>query len=187
MSKFNLTFRGEIVEGHDPEEVRLRLAELLGTEDDSVLQRCFSGDPVVLRRDLERKEAAELYAKLRRKGIRVDLVKIGERGDLHAGETVGSRPISNGETEAKRPNIDSPGTANTSTSAGKRSDSSAEKAATSSKVNHSGRAASGASKTRSRSVATDTLSAQAKKKPDTGEQELRQVALQQKENALASA
>ena len=87
MNRFNLTFRGEIVEGRDPEQVRARLADLLGMKDPAVLQRCFSGDPVVLRRNLERKEAAELYARLRRMGIHVDLVKIGERGDLHAGET----------------------------------------------------------------------------------------------------
>jgi hypothetical protein len=87
VNRFNLTFRGEIVEGHDPEQVRARLAELLDIEDPGLLQRCFSGDPVVLRRNLERKEAAELYARLRRMGIHVDLVKIGERGDLHAGET----------------------------------------------------------------------------------------------------
>lgn len=87
MNRFNLTFRGEIVEGHDPEQVRDRLAQLLTIDDPVVLQRCFSGDPVVLRRNLERKEAAELYARLRRLGVHVDLVKIGERGDLHAGET----------------------------------------------------------------------------------------------------
>tara|TARA_R110001592_G_scaffold363323_1_gene684064 strand:- start:173336 stop:176038 length:2703 start_codon:yes stop_codon:yes gene_type:complete len=87
VNRFNLTFRGEIVEGHDPEQVRARLAQLLTIDDPAMLQRCFSGDPVVLRRDLERKEAAELYARLRQMGIHVDLVKIGERGDLHAGET----------------------------------------------------------------------------------------------------
>ncbi|MEM8561397.1 MAG: hypothetical protein AAGF57_04145 [Pseudomonadota bacterium] len=126
MSKFNLTFRGEIVEGHDPEEVRRRLAELLGTDDRSVLQRCFSGDPVVLRRSVERKEAAELYAKLRRKGIRVDLVKISDRGDLHVGETDKAPPSierktarSNRETErydeSAKPTTKLPRAASTST------------------------------------------------------------------------
>ncbi len=88
MNRFNLTFRGEILEGHDPAQVQTRLAQLLSIDDPALLKRCFSGDPVVLRRNLERKEAAALYARLRQLGILAELVKIGERGDLHAGEAV---------------------------------------------------------------------------------------------------
>ena len=88
MNRFNLTFRGEIIEGHDPAQVRSRLAKLLAINDPALLQRCFSGDPVVLRRNLERKEAAGLYARLRRLGIHVELVKISDRGDLHGSDAV---------------------------------------------------------------------------------------------------
>ena len=88
MNRFNLTFRGEILEGHDPEQVKARLAAILAIDDPAQLQRLFCGDPVVLRRNMERKEAAELYARLRQQGIQAELVKIGERGDLHSGEGV---------------------------------------------------------------------------------------------------
>ena len=87
MNRFNLTFRGEIIEGHDPEQVKTRLARMLAIDDPAKLQRLFSGDPVVLRRNMERKEAAGLYARLRQQGIQAELVKIGERGDLHSGKT----------------------------------------------------------------------------------------------------
>ncbi len=87
MNRFNLTFRGEIIEGHDPEQVKTRLARMLAIDDPAKLQRLFSGDPVVLRRNMERKEAAGLYARLRQQGIQAELVKIDERGGLHSGKT----------------------------------------------------------------------------------------------------
>lgn len=80
MNRFNLTFSGEILPGHDPERVKARLAEALGIDDPQYLQRCFSGETVVLRRDLERKSAAEHYAKLHRLGAHAVLVKTSARG-----------------------------------------------------------------------------------------------------------
>ena len=102
MNRFNLTFRGEIIEGHDPELAKARMAQLLEIDDPALLQRCFSGDPVVLRRNLERREAAELYARLRRLGVHAELVRIGARGDLHSGEKAGStatRQVEAGQAE----------------------------------------------------------------------------------------
>jgi len=105
LSRFNLTFRGDIVAGHDPEQVRRRLAAEFGVDDAGRLQDFFSGDPVVLARSLERKEAAELYARLRRLGMQTELVKIGERGDLHAGETTGTRSAGSSSTQASTPRV----------------------------------------------------------------------------------
>ncbi|MEE4146736.1 MAG: hypothetical protein V2I26_18160, partial [Halieaceae bacterium] len=90
MNRFNLTFSGEIIEGHDPELAQAGMAHVLAIDDPDLIQRCFSGNTVVLRRNLERREAAELYARLRRFGVHAELVKIGERGDLHGGEKVSS-------------------------------------------------------------------------------------------------
>jgi hypothetical protein len=86
VNRFNLTFSGEFIDGHDPELARARMAQLLEIDDPDLLQRCFSGERIVLRRNMERREAAELYARLRRVGVLAELVKIGERGDLHGGE-----------------------------------------------------------------------------------------------------
>ncbi len=86
MNRFNLTFSGEFIEGHDRELAKARMAQLLEIDDSDLLQRGFSGERIVLRRNLERREAAELYARLRRIGVHSELVKIGERGDLHGGE-----------------------------------------------------------------------------------------------------
>ena len=86
MNRFNLTFSGEFIEGHDPELAKARMAQLLEIDDPDLLQRCFSGERIVLRRNMERRDAAELYARLRRLGVHAELVKIGERGDLHGGE-----------------------------------------------------------------------------------------------------
>jgi hypothetical protein len=79
VAKFNLTFRGKILEGHDREQAKSRLAELFAIHDPARLRQCFSGDLVVLSRDLNRKEAAESYARLRRLGIETELVKLEER------------------------------------------------------------------------------------------------------------
>ena len=64
--------------------MRTSLARELAIEDPARLQDYFSGDPVVLRRNMERKEAAELYARLQQMGIQVELVKIPDRGSLQS-------------------------------------------------------------------------------------------------------
>jgi hypothetical protein len=96
VAKFNLTFRGKILEGHDREQVETRLAELFAIHDPARLRQCFSGDLVVLSRDLDRKEAAESYARLRRLGIETELVKLEER---HTARD--STPTTNPKAEAK--------------------------------------------------------------------------------------
>ena len=97
MAKFNLTFRGKILEGHDREQVETRLAELYAIHDPARLRQCFSGDVVVLSRDLNRKEAAESYARLRRLGIETELVKLDDRN----GARDGKPPATNSPSEAK--------------------------------------------------------------------------------------
>ncbi len=97
MAKFNLTFRGKILEGHDRKQVETRLAELFAIHDPARLRQCFSGDVVVLSRDLNRKQAAESYARLRRLGMETELVKLDERN----GARDSKPPATNAPTEAK--------------------------------------------------------------------------------------
>lgn len=92
MNRFNLTFRGEILPGYDPEQVKTRLGVMLDISDPGKLQQCFSGDPVVLSRNLERKDAADLYAKLRRTGIVTELVVLDERATVRSHRQTNPEP-----------------------------------------------------------------------------------------------
>ncbi|MDX1734130.1 MAG: hypothetical protein R3228_07180, partial [Halioglobus sp.] len=76
MNKFNLTFSGEILSDRDPGDVRLRFAEAFSIDDPQRLERFFSGDTIILRRNLERKAAAQCYQEMRDIGVVAELVKI---------------------------------------------------------------------------------------------------------------
>ena len=76
MNRFNLTFRGEFLPGQDRERAKLRFAQLFGIDDRTRLDSFFSGRTVILRRNLDRKTAAEYYAKLRELGVHAQLVKV---------------------------------------------------------------------------------------------------------------
>ncbi len=76
MNRFNLTFKGEIQPGKDPGRVKARFGKLFGIDDPQRLDRFFSGDTVILRRNLDRKAAAEYFSKLRKLGAEAELVKV---------------------------------------------------------------------------------------------------------------
>ncbi len=57
MKCFDLTFKGDILPGFDPDQVRANLAELFQINDPLVLDELFSGDAFVLRSNLDRKSA----------------------------------------------------------------------------------------------------------------------------------
>ncbi len=88
MQRYNLTFCGDIQPGCNPVKVRQRFAELLEINDREYLNQCFSGDPVVLVGGLERKEAADLYRRLDRVGVVVELIAMPATDETdEAGET----------------------------------------------------------------------------------------------------
>ena len=78
VNRFNLTFSGEILAGHDPAQVRLRFANLFEIDDPVRLERFFSGETIVLRRNLERKAAAQCYHELHLIGALAALVKVAD-------------------------------------------------------------------------------------------------------------
>ncbi|KZX60593.1 hypothetical protein A3709_00545 [Halioglobus sp. HI00S01] len=80
MNKFNLTFWGEILPGRDPAKVKARFAKMFDIRDPEQLERFFSGETIILRRNIERKVAAEYYAKLRKLGVEAELRKIDASG-----------------------------------------------------------------------------------------------------------
>ena len=76
MNKFNLTFKGEILPGKNPQRVRTAFAKLFGIDDPERVEGFFSGETIILRRDLDRKTAADYFAKLRKLGAVSELEKV---------------------------------------------------------------------------------------------------------------
>tara|TARA_R110002124_G_scaffold1768_4_gene10929 strand:- start:2466 stop:5495 length:3030 start_codon:yes stop_codon:yes gene_type:complete len=90
VNRFNLTFSGEILAGEDIEQARLRFADKFGIDDQARLAKFFSGETIILRRNLERKEAAELYYQLQLMGLASTLVKVATADT--ADETIDTAP-----------------------------------------------------------------------------------------------
>jgi hypothetical protein len=82
VNTFNLTFWGEILPGRDPKTVKARFAKLFDIRDAQRLEHFFSGEQIILRRNLDRKVAAEYYAKLRKLGVETALVKVGAESSV---------------------------------------------------------------------------------------------------------
>ena len=75
MNRFNLSFRGEILPGHDPAIARRNFARLFAIRDPQRIEQFFSGKPVVLRRNLDPKRAASWQLRMRGFGLRAELVE----------------------------------------------------------------------------------------------------------------
>ena len=76
MNKFNLTFNGEILPEKDPTVVKLAFGKMFFIDDPDWLERCFSGDTIVMRRNLERKEASQYFHAMQVMGAVATLVNI---------------------------------------------------------------------------------------------------------------
>ena len=83
VNTFNLTFSGEILAGKDPAAVKLSFGKMFAIDDPVRLEHCFSGETVVMRRNLERKKAARYYHEMQVLGAGGALVKVtaGARAD----------------------------------------------------------------------------------------------------------
>ena len=76
MNKFNLTFTGKILPGYDPERVKAEFGRLFLIDEPARIEQFFAGKSVTLRRNLDRKAAGTLYAKLHKAGADVALEKV---------------------------------------------------------------------------------------------------------------
>jgi len=76
VNRFNLTFSGEILAGHDPAQVKRRFGKMFAIDDPVRLDRFFNGQTIILRRNLERKAAAQYYHELHLLGVNAALVKV---------------------------------------------------------------------------------------------------------------
>lgn len=103
VNKFNLTFSGEILAGHDPAQVKLRFARMFAIDDPVRLERFFSGETVILRRNLERKAAAQCYHELHLLGALAALVKVPADDAEPASTPAASTPPAKAAKAARRP------------------------------------------------------------------------------------
>ncbi len=62
--------------GRDPARARARFAEIFDISDEALLEHYFSGETLIVRRNLDRKEGGSYYARLRKHGLESALVKI---------------------------------------------------------------------------------------------------------------
>ncbi|PLW82319.1 hypothetical protein CWI75_11145 [Kineobactrum sediminis] len=79
MQRFNLTFSGEILPGKAPAVVKARFGRLFGIGDPDRVEQFFSGKEIILRRNLDPREAAEFYARLRGLGALPALAKVAPK------------------------------------------------------------------------------------------------------------
>ncbi|MEH6588722.1 MAG: hypothetical protein V7746_00615 [Halioglobus sp.] len=75
MNIFNLTFRGSVLPGYDPEKVKVAFGKYFNIDDRERIDALFCGDSTVLREDLDRKTAAALYVETHKMGLDVVLEK----------------------------------------------------------------------------------------------------------------
>lgn len=76
MEKFNITFSGETLPGHDLVTVKQRFATHFHIEDSHRIDAFFTGKQITLRRNLDKAEAAGVYVALRQMGIVTHIEKV---------------------------------------------------------------------------------------------------------------
>ena len=95
MNKFNLTFSGKILPGKDPVQVKLRFGKMFGIDDPVRLERFFTGQTIILRRNLERKAAAQYFHELHLLGAVAALVKVTDDDTADAVASTPAAPPKN--------------------------------------------------------------------------------------------
>jgi len=71
--KFNIVFDGSVINGSDPLEVKTRVKQLFKL-DDAAADRMFSGSPIVIKKNVDRKTATQFQKALSNAGARVQLM-----------------------------------------------------------------------------------------------------------------
>jgi hypothetical protein len=73
MESYNVVFSGVIADGFDLEEVAISLREAFGISSEAKIKQVFSGNRVVLKKDLDRGTAWQFKEKLGDMGIVAEL------------------------------------------------------------------------------------------------------------------
>ena len=98
--RYRLVFRGEVLEGQHKAVVKRRLTELMKL-DEARLEKLFSGSPVVVKRDVDRKTAARYQALFKQAGGRLRVLAEQPGNDV-AQDTAAPAP---GRTAAAAPTV----------------------------------------------------------------------------------
>jgi hypothetical protein len=104
--RFQLMFRGEILDGQHKAVVKKRLAQLLNIVDDRV-QGLFAGEPVVIKKDVDRATAARYQDEFKKAGARLRVT-----GDADAAADPADTPsdvFSDADASGEDPTIADPG------------------------------------------------------------------------------
>ncbi len=117
---FNVVFAGEISGKADPAVVRANLAKLFNAND-AVLDRLFSGQPVAIKKMVNRETAMLLRARMKQAGANTRMVQVDEQGRPVASAPVAEAPpvgsmadrvvrlaAEQAKTEAAKPKADAP-------------------------------------------------------------------------------
>jgi hypothetical protein len=100
--RFQLMFRGEILDGQHKAVVKGRLAQLLNIDDDRA-QRLFAGEPVVIKKDVDRATAGRYQAEFKKAGARLRVT-----GDADAAADPADTPA-DADASGEDPTIAEPG------------------------------------------------------------------------------
>lgn len=71
-ARYNIVFRGELVSGADPDQVRRNLAQLFKMELERV-EKLFAGKPVVLKKEADQATAMKMRAALKKAGAECEM------------------------------------------------------------------------------------------------------------------
>lgn len=83
---FNVVFSGEIAGRADPAVVRANIGKLFNASD-AVLERLFSGQPVAVKKKVDRATAMKVRALMKQAGVNAFMVAVDENGQLLANES----------------------------------------------------------------------------------------------------
>lgn len=108
---YHLVFRGEVLEGQDRSAVARRLAALLKL-DAAKVRTLFSGQPVVLKRDVAKDVAARYQAAFRDAGARLRVTPADAARKGPAAGAPGSGRPGSGQPGSGQPGSGRPGSAN---------------------------------------------------------------------------
>lgn len=90
---FNVVFAGELVGRADPAVVRANVGKLFNASD-AVLDKLFSGQPVVVKKMTDRATAMQLRARMKQAGAETRLVQVDEQGRPLAAPAPAQAPAS---------------------------------------------------------------------------------------------